>query len=108
MITPRQGTGVAIVGPLTRSRCDATQTWQPSLLWGVMQGGPGFQSDGSVRDIIQASGDVRGFENSKFLRIFLQVLCLAMCYMLYRSATRFTKPCVNPLMCNAAFYKCFL
>jgi len=39
----------------------------------VMQGGPGFQSDGSVRDIIQASGDVRGFENSKFLRIFLQV-----------------------------------
>ena len=41
-----------------------------------MQGGPGFQSDGSVRDIIQASGDVRGFENSKFLRIFLQVKCL--------------------------------
>ena len=41
-----------------------------------MQGGPGFQSDGSVRDIIQASGDVRGFENSKFLRIFLQVAFL--------------------------------
>ncbi len=35
----------------------------------LLQAGPGLET---VRDIVQASGDVHRFENSKFLSIYLQ------------------------------------